>query len=552
MRFTRLLLLLLILLLASAATAQQEGDYDGDGIPDNEDYCIAEPGTADYNGCTAATFPDYDQDTVGDPVDSCPNDQGLPDNSGCPAGVVPDYDSDGLTDSLDACPREYGDGADGCPPDADGDRIPDFTDACPFEAGVSVNLGCPDGTTPPDADGDNVVDLYDACPAAPGARELGGCPDVDADGVIDVVDACPDQAGTPDFFGCVESTTTTLPAALTPISAGNAASLAEVGRLVVGTPRIALLHDRLAVRAGTNVSVYDLNAAPNLSPVLTANTGSTGYAVAVSANFVATLDLPTDFTTPPFVQIRDGATGAPRFQLVPPADARGQAAGVSAFAFNPTNPDVLAVAPLTGSAELVGVRVPLINVATNTTLAEFPLPSGAVNLAFSRDGSRLAVDTTTETTMAVYLFDPVAGIQVGGINTTGEIHFAGTPLAYNRDGTRLAIGYPDGSVHLWDTPRAGLPAEAFSAPLFNDGEIVSAVAFSPDGTLIAAAGGLPFSGGLTGNEEFSIVVIDAATGAEVARWSGHQSLIRDLVFNDAGTLLVSAADTTVRFWGISE
>ena len=90
MRHLRLALLLGLLLLATAwisPARAQEPDADGDGIPDSQDYCWLEPGTAEYHGCTADTFPDFDHDGVGDPDDTCIDQPGSADNSGCPPGV---------------------------------------------------------------------------------------------------------------------------------------------------------------------------------------------------------------------------------------------------------------------------------------------------------------------------------------------------------------------------------------------------------------------------------------------------------------------------------
>lgn len=117
--------LLLVLLVTGTALAQQP-DADGDGIPDSDDFCWLQPGTADFHGCTAENFPDYDGDGVGDPVDTCVDQAGLAENSGCPAGVIPDLDLDGIPDSADACPREPGKPElQGCPrtPTATASRI---------------------------------------------------------------------------------------------------------------------------------------------------------------------------------------------------------------------------------------------------------------------------------------------------------------------------------------------------------------------------------------------------------------------------------------------
>ena len=549
MRFIRMLVLLLLLLLLTATMiAAQESDADGDGIADSQDFCPQFPGTADLAGCTPEIFPDRDRDTIGDPVDSCPGDAGSAANNGCPDGVIPDYDADGLPDAQDQCPREYGDGQNGCPPDADGDTVPDFIDACPTQAGGMSNLGCPDGVTPPDADADTVPDLFDACPVEAGAVALSGCPDGDADGTVDTFDVCPDQAGDLALSGCVLTTTASLPA-LSPLNAGNAAAIREVGRLITGSGRMAVSGNRLAVRGADVVYVYDLSGAA-LTPTTFSGTGFPDYPISLSATgaYLALLDFPADFNTPPFVQISDGATGADAAQIAAPPDASGAAGGISSFAFSPTDPTLLVIAPLTGSPDTVGVTVPAYDVASNQIRAQFSLPGGAVNVAFSRNGSRFALDTTEAGTMAITLFDAATLTQIGRISTAVAPHFAGTPLAFNADGSRLAAGYPDGSLHVWDVSAA--PTERASIPVFSGGEIVSAVAYSPDGALIAVAGGVPFSGGLTGSEAFVIVLLNAETGTEVARWSAHESLIRDLAFNEAGTLLISAADARVRFWGV--
>lgn len=111
-------------------------DRDGDGIPDTEDLCPDEAGTAALNGC-----PDRDGDGIADGNDQCPDTAGIAKFDGCP-----DTDNDGLKDSEDECPEEAGPIAnDGCPiTDRDGDGVDDEQDACPDEAGTIANNGCPD------------------------------------------------------------------------------------------------------------------------------------------------------------------------------------------------------------------------------------------------------------------------------------------------------------------------------------------------------------------------------------------------------------------------
>lgn len=557
MRSLRSLMILIALLATTTlptASLAQEPDADGDGIPDSQDFCWLEAGTAEFSGCTAETFPDFDGDGVGDPVDTCVDQAGEANNSGCPAGVTPDLDLDGIPDSQDSCPREPGSAADqGCPPDSDADGIPDQLDACPNDAGDGGNLGCPQGVTPPDTDGDNVPDLLDACPDAAGASELGGCPDGDSDGVPDDIDNCPDQAGQSDLFGCSPVTSVTLPAGTVAITAANVGSVTEVGRLVVGAPRFDLSSEMLALRASDSLMTYDLNAA-TLSPIVTVNTGWSGYPVAISSDgrYIATLEFPADFSTPPFAQVRDGATGAPLYQVTAQQNSAEEQLGIGTLAFNPALP-ILAAAETTGGgfADGVGTPVLLWDVANNRSAGQLDHPNIVTNLSFSGDGSMLATDSAEGESMMISLWNVGAQALITSFDTTSPLHFIGTPLAMNADGTRVAVGHPDGTVSLWEIANASA-TQAYRVPLFDAAaqEVVSAVTYSSDGSVIAVAGGVPFSGGLTGEEQFPIFLLDASTGATLGRLEGHGSLISDLKFTRDGRFLVSAGDSTVKFWSV--
>lgn len=554
MRIRRVLpvLFLLSLLVVPLAHAQ-EPDADGDGIPDSQDFCWLQPGTAQYSGCTADTFPDFDHDGVGDPADTCIDQPGTADNSGCPIGVIPDLDLDGIPDSQDTCPREAGTAQDnGCPPDADADGIPDASDACPTGAGSGNNLGCPDGVTPPDSDGDGVVDLLDACPQAAGSTDLGGCPDRDGDAVPDTLDSCPDQPGQSDLFGCAPVTETTLPASLAALSAANAGTMQEVGRLVIGIPRFGVAGDNtLAVRASDNLLTYDLSAA-KLVPQVSVNTAWSGYPVAASgdARYLASLEFPPDFSSPPFVKIRDGASGAELYQIDTPPGASTLA--ISTFAFDPALP-LLAIAETSSGGFTNGIGTPVLlwDVANNRAAGQLAHPNIVINLAFSGDGMKLAADSAEGDHMVVYVWDVGSQSRVASFETTPIFHFVGTPLALNGDGSRVAVGMPDGSLGVWQVTAAGA-AQQYSVQLFDAAtEVVSAVAYSPDGALIAVAGGVPYSGGISGQEQFPIFIVDAASGATLIRLDGHGSLIHDLAFSRDGRLLISAGDSSLKFWGVS-
>lgn len=165
-------------------------DSDQDGIPDEQDLCPNEAGTAGLNGC-----PDADQDGVPDGEDECPQEAGLASFSGCP-----DSDGDGVPDRDDDCPDEVGlPENNGCPlADADADGIPDDRDDCPGIAGLAALNGCPD------RDGDGVADKDDNCPDVAGSPSAAGCPDSDGDGIIDPDDRCPNSVGPASNDGCPE------------------------------------------------------------------------------------------------------------------------------------------------------------------------------------------------------------------------------------------------------------------------------------------------------------------------------------------------------------
>jgi hypothetical protein len=93
-----------------------------------------------HKGCPAPV--DSDGDGVTDDVDQCINDPGTVENNGCP--VPADSDGDGVTDDVDQCVDVTGNGADGCPIDSDGDGIRDGLDECINDPGPAENNGCPE------------------------------------------------------------------------------------------------------------------------------------------------------------------------------------------------------------------------------------------------------------------------------------------------------------------------------------------------------------------------------------------------------------------------
>lgn len=164
----------------------EEEDTDKDGLPNSEDDCPTEKGTAANSGC-----PDTDEDGILDKDDDCPEVAGLQKFAGCP-----DTDKDGIQDSEDDCPEIAGKiELQGCP-DTDGDGIADKDDKCPNQKGLAQFEGCPD------TDKDGIIDSEDDCPDLAGSVANKGCPDTDGDGIIDEKDHCPETPGVAENSGC--------------------------------------------------------------------------------------------------------------------------------------------------------------------------------------------------------------------------------------------------------------------------------------------------------------------------------------------------------------
>ena len=114
-------------------------------------------------------------------------------------------------------------------------------------------------------------------------------------------------------------------------------------------------------------------------------------------------------------------------------------------------------------------------------------------------------------------------------------------LAFSADGTRLAAAGGAsggvGEVRIWDLQRT--PAKAI-ATIQGHKDAILSVAFSPDGSTIA-----------TGSYDKLVKLWDAATGKELRTFKEHSDAVYSVAFLPGGTQLVSGAgDRTLKIWDV--
>lgn len=113
-------------------------------------------------------------------------------------------------------------------------------------------------------------------------------------------------------------------------------------------------------------------------------------------------------------------------------------------------------------------------------------------------------------------------------------------MAVSHDGTVVYCGYFGGDIELWRTDRVeslGLLRGHGAKDRLDHSKVISKLALSPDGTVLASAFGT------------QIRLWDLATLTEITTLTGHPGNVESIAFAPDGQLLASCGFGGIRLWG---
>ncbi|MBI5491200.1 MAG: PD40 domain-containing protein [Deltaproteobacteria bacterium] len=207
-------------------------------------------------------------------------------------------------------------------------------------------------------------------------------------------------------------------------------------------------------------------------------------------------------------------------------DQRLALAGAAAIAFSPDGRR-LAAAHSWKTAKLL-----MFETTSGEVVWEKDLGRTIGSLAYSPDGRWLAVGIKNmQSPSAIALLDGETGDEIRSL----EGHTDGIwDLAFSADGSRLASTAIDDAIRVWD------PSGGGELLRVAEGVGAAAVAFSPDGLTLAAAGG----------RQHWVHAWDAATGAE--RSASHDGAVLAVAFAPGGDELAAASsDGRLHVWDVA-
>jgi WD40 repeat protein len=171
--------------------------------------------------------------------------------------------------------------------------------------------------------------------------------------------------------------------------------------------------------------------------------------------------------------------------------------------------------------------------------------SGADSVSFSKDGRLLAVNAYEATSV----WDVAARRQLGVLPASERRAPGDAALAMSPDARLLAVS-DVGTIRLWSLrkgrPASPSPLATFRPQRFPEPRLVTRLAFSPDGKLLAAGA---MNGAVTVLDVVSHSMVTSFRAHARGRTWGSESNVTGLVFRrDGRTLLSAGLDGSIRGW----
>lgn len=191
-------------------------------------------------------------------------------------------------------------------------------------------------------------------------------------------------------------------------------------------------------------------------------------------------------------------------------------------------------------------QVSLLDATTLEVVQTLAAPEGrnVMDFAFNADGSRLVVlsalligsqPENPGWLIQIWDVEPNTTIQWDLVAEASEV----TKVIFTPDGQHLVIGYDDAEVVILDAA-TGAEVQRFAIyenPLVGT---IEHLQYSPDGTLLATCGVIP---------ENPVALFDATTHALQQAITSEIMACRDLDFHPSGTSLVAAGRRSIVIWG---